>query len=305
MSTNRQELQGCRIGLFGRGGCGKSTLTVFLARALAWSGHPVCVLDADSTNEGLAGAFGAGHAPDSLLEWFGGTVFSGGPVTCPVDDPVPLPAARVSIRDLPERFVARSPEGILLLQAGKMGSLGPGGGCDGPMTKIARDFRLLSDSTEPVTVIDFKAGVEDVSRGVITALDWLIGVIDPSFAGVRAAFTLEALLRQMQGGAMPATRHLPSPELAKLTEESYRNARTRGARYVLNRVPDVETERQLLRLLQDAGIQPSVILPDEPSLRRAWLEGTPLESTDCEAGALRLVRTLGEPEKPRSVTSTP
>ena len=88
-------LTGQRIGVFGRGGSGKSTCTVFLAKSLAEAGYGVCVLDADSTNEGLAQALGAGDAPESLLDWLGGTVFSGGPVTCPVDDPVPIQGARV------------------------------------------------------------------------------------------------------------------------------------------------------------------------------------------------------------------
>lgn len=109
------KLNGQRIGIFGRGGCGKSTTTVFLAQALRKAGYPVVVLDADSTNEGLAIALGAARAPDDLLEWLGGTVFSGGPVTCPVDDPMPQAGARVHLRDLPGRFFSRTPDGILVL----------------------------------------------------------------------------------------------------------------------------------------------------------------------------------------------
>jgi CO dehydrogenase nickel-insertion accessory protein CooC1 len=58
--------------MFGRGGSGKSTCTVLLAQALAKAGYNTCVLDADSTNEGLAEALGADHAPNSLLDWLGG-----------------------------------------------------------------------------------------------------------------------------------------------------------------------------------------------------------------------------------------
>ena len=140
-------LAGQRIGMFGRGGSGKSTCTVLLAQALAKAGYTVCVLDADSTHEGLAEALGADHAPHSLLEWLGGTVFSGGPVTCPVDDPVPLKEARVREEKLPSRFVSQSPEGIRM----------------------------------------------------ITSLDWVLLVIDPSYAGVQAAATMKTLLDQMHG----------------------------------------------------------------------------------------------------------
>ncbi|HHY87053.1 MAG TPA: P-loop NTPase [Verrucomicrobia bacterium] len=293
-SANLKPLHGQRIGLFGRGGSGKSTTTVFLARALAEAGYPVCVLDADSTNEGLAKALGADHAPDSLLEWLGGTVFSGGPVTCPVDDPVPLAGARVNLRELPGRFFSHTPDGSLVFEAGKIGPLGPGAGCDGPMTKIARDFALETEGPRPVTLLDFKAGIEDASRGVITSLDWVVGVIDPSYTGVQAAATMRTLLEQMHAGRMPATRHLQSPELVKLTEDAYRAARTKGAVYVLNKVPDAETEHQLWQLLIQTGIQPVASIPDDSELRRAWLEGLPLASASARAEAVKIVRALEE-----------
>ena len=292
MRNTDKPLAGQRLGLFGRGGSGKSTTTVFLAQALAEAGYPVSVLDADSTNEGLAAALGADRAPDSLLDWLGGTVFSGGPVTCPVDDPVPLAGARVNLRELPSRFCSQTPDGSLVFQAGKIGPLGPGAGCDGPMTKIARDFALETEGLQPVTLVDFKAGIEDASRGVITSLDWVVVVIDPSYAGVRAAITMQTLLDQMRAGHLPATRHLRSPELVRLTEEAYRTARTKGVVYVLNKVPDLETEQQLGHFLVQAGIHAIASIPDDAQLRRAWLEGSPLKSASAQAEAAKIVKTL-------------
>lgn len=297
-------LSGHRIGFFGRGGCGKSTTTVFLAHGLVNAGYAVNVLDADSTNEGLAKALGADHAPDSLLEWLGGTVFSGGPVTCPVDDPVPLAGARVNLEALPTRFVSRSSDGSLFFQAGKIGPLGPGAGCDGPMTKIARDFKLETKGTQPVTLVDFKAGVEDASRGVITSLDWIVVVIDPSYAGVRAAITMQTMLDEMRAGHLPATRHLNSPELVQVTEQAYKNARTKGVLYVLNKVPDLETEHQLWQQLVQAGIQASASIPDDPQLRRAWLEGLPLDSPAGTAEARKIVKNLERMAANASASST-
>lgn len=101
MNTGNKSLAGQRIGLFGRGGSGKSTCTVLLAKALTQAGYTVCVVDADSTNEGLPQALGADKTPDSLLDWFGGTVFSGGPVGCPVDSPTPLAGAHIGPGQLP------------------------------------------------------------------------------------------------------------------------------------------------------------------------------------------------------------
>ena len=160
------------------------------------------------------------------------------------------------------------------------------------MTKIARDFALETDGLQPVTVVDFKAGIEDASRGVITSLDWVVVVIDPSYAGVRAAITMQTLLEQMHAGHLPATRHLRSPELVRLTEEAYRTARTKGVVYVLNKVPDVETEHRLWQFLVQAGLHAVASIPDDAQVRQAWLEGSPLKSTSAPAEACKIVKTL-------------
>ncbi|MFN2125870.1 MAG: P-loop NTPase, partial [Candidatus Promineifilaceae bacterium] len=69
-----QILKGQRIGIFGKGGSGKSTVTVFLAKALRKAGYEVCVLDADSSNIGLSKALGIEPPPIPLLDYFGGMV---------------------------------------------------------------------------------------------------------------------------------------------------------------------------------------------------------------------------------------
>jgi len=51
--AGKMPLNGKRIGLFGKGGAGNSTVIVLLDRALCEYGYSVCVLDADSTNIGL------------------------------------------------------------------------------------------------------------------------------------------------------------------------------------------------------------------------------------------------------------
>ena len=280
--------------MFGRGGSGKSTCTVLLAKALAAADYDVCVLDADSTNEGLPHALGADHAPDSLLDWLGGTVFSGGLVTCPVDDPVPLAGARVRLDQLPSRYFIQTTDGIRIFQAGKMGTLGPRAGCDGPMTKIARDFSLETDGSGVVTLIDFKAGIEDASRGVVTSLDWVVLVIDPSYAGVQAAVTMKTLLEEMHRGALPATQHLHSPDLVQLLEDSYRQARTKGALCVLNKVTDAETEYQVWQLLLAAGLHATASIREDPQIRTAWLERGPVSSVHALAEAAKIVRALEE-----------
>ena len=167
--AEEKALAGRKIGIFGKGGSGKSTTVVLLAKALVDYGYQVCILDADSTNVGLAQALEFDRSPVSLIHYFGGTVFSGGLVTCPVDDPTPLPGAEILLDEFPIKYHVQDHEGIILLTAGKIGDQGPGAGCDGPISKIARDL-ICTGAEHSVTLVDFKAGFEDSARGVITGL---------------------------------------------------------------------------------------------------------------------------------------
>jgi CO dehydrogenase nickel-insertion accessory protein CooC1 len=289
-----RSLAGLRLGVFGKGGAGKSTLVVLLARALRRRAYSVLVLDADSTNVGLAQAMGLASEPEPLLEYFGGMVFSGGAVTCPVDDPTPLPGARVSLAQLPARYLGVSHEGIHLLAAGKLGALGPGAGCDGPIAKIARDIQVIDIGPADVTVVDFKAGFEDSARGALTTLDWALAVVDPTVAAQRMAIHLHRLVARLRAGATPAISHLQRPELRELALRWYREARVRGVLAVLNRVPDPGTEAYLRRALGAAG--PPVIgtLAEDQSIGELWLRATSVHSARLADGVSKLASVLEE-----------
>ena len=202
IKEQEKSLTGKRIGIFGKGGSGKSTVAVLLAKALNNAGYSVAVLDADSTNVGLPQALGA-MPPAPLLDYYGGMVFSGGLVTCPVDDPTPLAGADLDLDDLPPAYQGHSANGIDLFVAGKIGDKGPGAGCDGPIAKIARDFRPRYTGEAPVTLVDFKAGFEDSARGNIVSLDRIIVVIDPTT--VAPIFTASAVV-SASGTAYKETR---------------------------------------------------------------------------------------------------
>lgn len=205
---NHLPLSGTHLGLFGKGGAGKSTVTVLLARGFSLLGYRPVVLDADSTNIGITQALGAGDGPDTLIEHFGGLVFSGGAVTCPVDDPTPLVGAELDLDHLPTRFLGQTPLGIRVLVGGKMGDLGPGAGCDGPIAKVARDVRVRGGGDPPLLLVDFKAGFEDSARGVLTGLDWAVVVVDPTTASLHMAIHMKQMVRKIRGGH--ASGHGPS-----------------------------------------------------------------------------------------------
>jgi len=289
---NRESIVNKKIGICGRGGSGKSTVTVFLARALRERGYDVCVLDADSSNLGLATALGIDRVPEPLIDYFGGMVFVGGSVTCPVDDPTPLAQATISLEELPPKYWSRSADGVLLLTAGKMGSLGSGSGCDGPIAKIARDLRVRPSGPNNILLVDFKAGLEDPARGVITGLDWALTVVDPSLPAIRLALEMQNMVHSLKAGRPPATRHLDRPELVRLALQIYHEARIEQVSVVLNKIRDSRTENLIRRGLEEEGIEPIGVLRESDAVSQAWLEGRPLTGRRVFDDARRLARDL-------------
>jgi CO dehydrogenase nickel-insertion accessory protein CooC1 len=290
--VEKMPLRGKRIGVFGKGGAGKSTLIVLLAQALRARGYSVCVLDADSTNLGLFQIFEVPRSPRPLMEYFGGMVFSGGTVTCPVDDPLPLAGADIELETLSPEYYARSPEGIILFIAGKIGDQGPGAGCDGPVAKIARDFRIYIKDETPVTLVDFKAGFEDTARGALTSLDSAIVVVDPTIASVELAANMKHMVEQIKADVLPATAHLENPELIAWANKIFIEACIENMWVVLNRIHSVEEEEYLRQRLNEKGIQPVGAIYQAPSISLSWLKGMPIRSEDALIEAQKILNKL-------------
>jgi CO dehydrogenase maturation factor len=292
MAGSGLPLAGMRLGLVGKGGSGKSTVAILLCRALRRHGYEVCLLDADSTNVGTHLALGITNAPRSLLDYFGGMIFSGGLVSCPVDDPRPLPNAKIDLNTLPAEYSARSPCGIVLLTGGKIGEFGPGAGCDGPIAKIARDLRLGSNDLHPVTVVDFKAGFEDTARGAFTGLDWMLVVVDPSTAAIQMAIHMQNLLHKVKQGVPPATAHLDDPDLIALATTLFRTSKVQGLLGVLNRVRDSEEQALLRERLDGKGIELVGCLEEDVQIHKAWLRGQPLPDGFAQGELDRVLTAL-------------
>lgn len=296
MSDSIKPLAGKRIGIFGKGGSGKSTVAVFLAKGLRAHGYAVCLLDADSTNVGMHRALGLAHSPAALLDHFGGMVFSGGRVTCPVDDPLPLADAEVSPASLPDAYLGQTSDDILLLTAGKIGGMGPGAGCDGPIAKIARDVRVHGNGVEPVTLLDFKAGFEDLARGAVTSLDWAVVIVDPTVAAVEMAAHIQALVREIKAGGLPATQHLEDPALVEAANRLYRQSAIKGVYVVLNRVQNARMEHYLRQRLHEHQIEAHAVVPADQAIARAWLGGEPLKLGRAKCSVEKIIWDLQHAE---------
>ena len=280
-----------RIGILGKGGSGKSTIAVLLASALTERGYHVFLVDADSTNIGLAKALGFEKSPIPLMEFFGGMVFSGGAVTCPVDDPTPLAGADVDLDALPDQFYVHE-DGITLLVAGKIGDQGPGAGCDGPISKIARDLQIQSRGEPTIMLIDFKAGFEDSARGAITSLDWALVVVDPTLAAIEMAHDMQNMVTRMKALELPATMHLENTELISIANRLFTESKIQGVLFVLNKIQDPETENYLQKELLRRGIEPLGTVYKDPSLLIAWLKGSPLDTARTKQEFQKIVMAL-------------
>jgi CO dehydrogenase nickel-insertion accessory protein CooC1 len=301
LSKESSILAGTRIGVFGKGGSGKSTIVVLLANGLIDCGYEVCVLDADSTNIGLSRALGIEQSPEPLMGYFGGMSFSGGLVTCPVDDPTPLIGCKIFLDELPSRYYCRNHSGISLLVAGKIGDKGPGAGCDGPISKIARDLRIYGREANPVTLVDFKAGFEDTARGAITGLDWAIVIVDPTIAAVEMAFNMQDMVTQIRNGRLPATQHLKNPELVAIANQLFLEARIKGALFLINKIKNEDMESYIRTKLAEREIEADGVILEDPSISVSWLKGTALELNRSQADLLDFIKKLEAAENRYSV----
>ena len=118
-----------KILISGKGGSGKSTISVLLAKALKSAGHPVLLIDADESNLSLHRLLGA-PAPENLMKKMGGRegVREKLPRSkaAPADDR--LFAKDLSLDDLPDSTLTGI-DGIKLLVMGKIEHFGEGCAC--------------------------------------------------------------------------------------------------------------------------------------------------------------------------------
>jgi len=281
-------LSGMRAIMCGKGGGGKSTITALMAGVLTEKGYEVHVLDGDPSNPGLYRMLGFEEAPESLLVFFGGTVFTGGKVTCPVDDPFPLPGGKIDLNEIPDKYFKQR-KGITFFRTGKIQVAFEG--CDGPEDKIARDFIVPGAH---VTLIDIKAGLEHFGRGVEINCDGIITVVDPNVISFEIADRVKGMVEGIMSGVLPAVSHLEDPEQVAVMIKLAKSAKLKYAWTILNKVDSEETELVMTRELGKRGIEPIGSVRNDPEIFKSGLENTAVRESGAKKDVEKIVNRLEE-----------
>ena len=175
-----------KLAMTGKGGVGKTTLSVCLARYLAEQGEDVILLDADpDADTALTLGLDDESTPRPISEMkdliaertgaqgTGGEFFSLNP----------------SVEDVPDRFSVAA-DGVRLL---RMGRLAQGGsGCFCPENAFLKS--LLSHlffGQQQYVILDMEAGIEHLGRGTAQGVDAMIVVVQPGRTSVKTAFSIQ------------------------------------------------------------------------------------------------------------------
>lgn len=259
---------GKRILVCGKGGCGKSSIVSMMAHTLQDEAYKVIVLDGDASNPGgLARLmFGSAQGPKPLISFFGGRE----KVECPVDNPapltrindtVPITEKNIDLAEIPPEYFMEKDD-ILLFQVGKIEKFCEG--CDGPMSKVSRDFIVKG---QHVQLIDVEAGIEHFGRGVEQNVDLVFVVIDP---------TLESLLIA-----------------EKVVDLCSQIGKTR-VWTVLNKIQTKEMESIMQEELKMKKIEILGVVHFDDELIKAGLMGTQLGESRARDDVKKIIKKLTE-----------
>lgn len=173
-----------KLGIVGKGGVGKTTVSGLLARAYADAGRRVVAIDTDSNpNFGLS--LGLSLAQTEAVPILPRTVLvgSGG--------------GTWAAADLVAEYGRPTPAGVTLLSAIRVAEAGAGCTCSGHATVRSLLAEALDDVD--VTLVDMEAGLEHLSRsgGTLAHADALVVVCEPTRKSVLTAVRTAALAAEL------------------------------------------------------------------------------------------------------------
>lgn len=163
-----------KIGVVGKGGVGKTTVSALLARALTARGRRVLAVDTDSNpNLGLSLGLDARQTDDMPTVPRSIIVGRRGDLT---------------VQELMADYAVTTPEGVRLMSALRVTEAGAGCTCGGHATVRSLLGEALDTEVDD-TIIDMEAGIEHLSRsgGTLVHADVLVLVFEPSRKAVITA----------------------------------------------------------------------------------------------------------------------
>ena len=172
----------------GKGGSGKSVVSVLIAKVLS-KDYKVYLIDSDESNTLLPRSLGV-KPPKPVVQYLGGrdVVFKKGEAN--IVKALSMAGKGIKLDTLPTEYVSTSNEGVNLITIGKVRELGQGCAC--PLNFLTRTLlkNLYLEKNE-VVLVDTDAGIEHVGRRVEEGTDAILAVVDPTAESFTLANTLK------------------------------------------------------------------------------------------------------------------
>jgi len=170
----------------GKGGCGKSTVSTLLAKALAKRGSRVLVIDTDESNFGLHTHLGL-KRPEDFMNYFGGKKV--------LFEKVKSIQKRWQIGELPAEYLAEKGN-LKLMAMGKIYDFGEGCAC--PINALSSRFlEILELKDDEFLIADTDAGIEHLGRGVEKGCDLILVVVEPSQESIGLANRITVMAKSI------------------------------------------------------------------------------------------------------------
>ncbi|MEM2341119.1 MAG: ATP-binding protein [Candidatus Bathyarchaeia archaeon] len=185
-----------KVMVCGKGGTGKTVLTVLMARLLSEK-YRVYIIDSDESNV-LLPAFLGVDPPKPLIEYVGGKKDE--EVLEKISPDIARILSRVKegirLNLLPPEYLSISNEGIGLIIIGKVREYGEGCAC--PFNILTRILlgNLYLEGDE-IVLVDTDAGVEHVGRRLEEVSDGIISVIDPTIESLELSLMLKNIAKNL------------------------------------------------------------------------------------------------------------
>lgn len=228
-----------KISVCGKGGSGKSSVVSLLANAAIAKGLQTLVVDSDESNSGLFRMLGFTEPPVPLMELLGGKES----IKEKMSQSSILSEREIALKQISSPYI-RKKNGLCLISIGKIHQALEGCAC--PMGVLSREFlKKLRLEENEIAIVDMEAGIEHFGRGIDASLDVVLIVVEPSFESIMLAEKIKSLASSIR-------KNLWAVE---------------------NKIGSENLDRKLKNELKKRGMHTIGVVPDDPRVFEACLEG--------------------------------